>query len=274
MGVGTRVKKKGQVLKRTCVPPASWKADWPVIQRLRSLRDAPVDYVGCERLADPKAKRSVFEWQCLVAAMLSSQTKDQANAEAMEALRVHGNTVETIAKTPVKRLDKLIAKVGFHSVKAKNIRTAAQICLRRHGGRVPRTLEGLLELPGVGPKMAYLTLHAAFDTQQGLCIDTHVHRIANALRWIRTKTPEETRMSLETWLPRRCWPDVNVLLVGLGQQQQQEQVKLLERCVRCRVPLTALRLVARIGLPLRRGKCPALDKLALRQPSVRRLLAN
>merc|ERR1719230_886774 len=80
-------------------PPAVWRADYPIIQELRATRDAPVDSVGCERLADPRASRKDFEWQCLVAAMLSSQTKDQQNAEAMAALHKHGNTVESIAKT-------------------------------------------------------------------------------------------------------------------------------------------------------------------------------
>merc|ERR1719440_1890016 len=82
-------------------PPAAWRKDYPIIEELRKNKDAPVDSVGCERLADPKASRKDFEWQCLVAAMLSSQTKDQQNAEAMKELRKHGNKINIIAKTPV-----------------------------------------------------------------------------------------------------------------------------------------------------------------------------
>merc|ERR1712039_1022600 len=121
--------------------------------------------------------------------------------------------------------------VGFRNNKAKFIRTAAQHCLAHHGGRIPQTLEGLVALPGVGPKMAYLTLHSAFDAQQGLCVDTHVHRIANQLGWVRTKTPEATRVALEEWLPREYWSGINVLLVGLGQVQQQEPQRLISRCL-------------------------------------------
>lgn len=232
-----------------------------------------MDSVGCERLADPRAPKADYEWQCLVAAMLSSQTKDQIVAEAMAALHTHGNSVKSIAGTPVKKLDRMIARVGFHSVKAKNIQAAARLCLSKHGGRVPQSLEGLLELPGVGPKMAYLTMHAAFDSQKGLCVDTHVHRIANALGWVATKTPEETRRALEEWLPLEHWADVNVLLVGLGQQQQQQLPKLLERCLAQAAPEKALRLLARLGVSLRRGRCPALDAVAAEFPAVRRLLA-
>merc|ERR1712137_1096822 len=115
--------------------------------------------------------------------------------------------------------------------KAKHLRAAAKLCLADHGGRIPTTLEGLMSLPGVGPKMAHLTLHAAFNAQEGLCIDTHVHRIANALGWIQTDTPEATRIALESWLPRRVWSQFNPLLVGLGQQQQQEPQKLIQRCL-------------------------------------------
>lgn len=253
-------------------PPAVWHKDYAIIQELRRVRDAPVDSVGCERLADPKASRKNFEWQCLVAAMLSSQTKDQANAEAMAALHQHGNTIDSIAVINVKRLDRLIAKVGFHSVKAKNIKAAARICRDQFGGRVPSTLEDLMALPGVGPKMAHLTLHAAFDSQQGLCIDTHIHRIANALGWIRTRTPEDTRKAIERWLPKEHWEDFNVLLVGFGQQQQQQQQLTIERCLRSSSPVMALKLLVRLGMQLRTAKHPKLAEMAKTSVAIRHLL--
>merc|ERR1711972_381439 len=146
--------------------------------------------------------------------------------------------------------------VGFHTTKAKNIRAAAKMCLDDFNGRVPSTLEGLISLPGVGPKMAYLTLTSAFGTHEGLCVDTHVHRIANQLGWIKTETPEDTRKALESWLPRNHWPNANRLLVGLDQQQQQEPHKLVQRCLSNRQPVEALKLLSRIGLALRADKFP------------------
>jgi len=255
-------------------PPATWRADYSIITQLRAARDAPVDSVGCERLADKNASRCDFEWQCLVSAMLSSQTKDQANAEAMASLAEHGNTIANVAASSVEALDKLIIKVGFHTTKAKNLREAANMCIRDHGGQVPRTLEGLLSLPGVGPKMAHLVMLAAFNQQEGICVDTHVHRIANALGWIETKTAEQTRIALESWLPRRHWPDVNVMLVGLGQQQQQMPRTLIKHCLATRSPVDALRLVERIGLNLRvpPGRWPELEEAARKRPKIRRLL--
>merc|ERR1712232_1447140 len=113
---------------------------------------------------------------------------------------------------------------------------------------------------------------AAFDAQEGICVDTHVHRIANALGWISTRTPEETRKVLELWLPQEHWPEINLLLVGLGQQQQQQQRLVVDRCVASSSPLAALRLVSHIGLALRASKFPSLDEAAQKSAAIRRLL--
>ncbi|CAJ1433363.1 unnamed protein product [Effrenium voratum] len=251
----------------------TWKSDLSIIKRLRAGRTAPVDSIGCERLADPKASKATYEWQCLVAAMLSSQTRDQATAEAMAALKQHGNTVRSIAATPEAKLAKLISAVGFRNVKAKSLRAAAKICESEHKGRIPQTLEGLLQLPGIGPKMAHLVMHSAFDRQQGICVDTHVHRIANQLAWVRSRTPEETREKLETLLPRKEWSDINVLLVGLGQMQQQALAELVSAALHVRGRAANLRLLTRIGVKLRAQRFPELDALAAKDAALRRLLS-
>ena len=92
-----------------------------------------------------------------------------------------------------------------------------------HAGRVPRTLKGLVKLPGIGPKMAHLIMNVAFGDVQGICVDIHVHRITNRLGWVKTWTPkrnagpEATREELQAWLPREHWATINPLLVGFGQ---------------------------------------------------------
>ena len=74
-----------------------------------------------------------------------------------------------------------------------------------------------MTLPGVGPKMAYLCMSAAWGVTEGIGVDVHVHRITNLWGWHVTKGPEETRIALEAWLPREKWHDINHLLVGFGQ---------------------------------------------------------
>lgn len=75
----------------------------------------------------------------------------------------------------------------------------------------------MTSLPGVGPKMAYLCLSAAWDRTEGIGVDVHVHRITNLWGWNKTKNPEETRLALQSWLPRDKWREINWLLVGFGQ---------------------------------------------------------
>ena len=153
--------------------------------------------------------------------MLSSQTKDTTNALAMARLRAElpspGLTLSNILACPPDRLNELIRAVGFHNNKTRYIKATAEILRDRHAGDIPATLEGLLALPGVGPKMAYLCLSAAWGRTEGIGVDVHVHRITNLWGWHKTRGPEETRMALEAWLPREKWHEINHLLVGFGQ---------------------------------------------------------
>ena len=88
--------------------------------------------------------------------------------------------------------------------------------IKRFDGRVPSDLDALLALHGVGRKTANLVVTFAFGLP-GICVDTHVHRIANRLGWVRTRTPDETEAALRERLPRRHWIGLNDLLVSFGQ---------------------------------------------------------
>ena len=114
--------------------------------------------------------------------------------------------------------------MGFYTRKASNLKKVAKICLSKYNGDIPSSLEELLLLPGIGPKMAHLVMNVAWENVQGICVDTHVHRISNRLEWVsrpgtkqKTRTPEETRESLQLWLPKEEWVPINPLLVGFGQ---------------------------------------------------------
>ncbi|XP_075248837.1 endonuclease III-like protein 1 isoform X2 [Convolutriloba macropyga] len=200
--------------------PANWNVLYASIKKMRdALPAAPVDTMGCDidrgRSFDEKTKR----FHILVSLMLSSQTKDEVNNAAMERLLDHGLTPTEICKISEPDLGKLIIPVGFWRTKAKHIKQASEICLNEHNSDIPPDLEGLLKLPGVGPKMAYLAMTCAWKKVVGIGVDVHVHRISNRLKWVKkpTKTPEQTRLELESWLPREYWSDVNHMLVGFGQ---------------------------------------------------------
>ena len=88
--------------------------------------------------------------------------------------------------------------------KADYIKDATKICAEKYNGDIPPTVEELVKLPGVGPKMAHITMNVAWGQVTGIGVDTHVHRISNRLGWVKkpTKVPEETRLAVESWLPR------------------------------------------------------------------------
>jgi endonuclease-3 len=178
--------------------------------------------MGCERLGDPNASPRHQRFHVLVGLLLSSQTKDAVTAAAVRNLQstIPGGLSPESVNQPeitISELDACISKVGFHNTKAKNLKIIAGVLKEQHGGDVPNTPEELMALPGIGPKMAYLCLSAAWDIHLGIGVDTHVHRITNLWGWHKTKTPEETRAKLEAWLPKENWHEINTLVVGLGQ---------------------------------------------------------
>ncbi|XP_063510971.1 endonuclease III-like protein 1 isoform X4 [Pongo pygmaeus] len=201
--------------------PQGWQQQLVNIRAMRNKKDAPVDHLGTEHCYDSSAPpKQVRRYQVLLSLMLSSQTKDQVTAGAMQRLRARGLTVDSILQTDDATLGKLIYPVGFWRSKVKYIKQTSAILQQRYGGDIPASVAELVALPGVGPKMAHLAMAVAWGTVSGIAVDTHVHRIANRLRWTKkaTKSPEETRAALEEWLPRELWHEINGLLVGFGQQ--------------------------------------------------------
>lgn len=201
-------------------PPPNWEQVYRMTAEMRKKVLAPVDTMGCESLAERDRSPIDQRLQTLIALMLSSQTKDTVTAVAMKTLQenLEGgfNLAALLAVAPA-RLNELIAKVGFHNNKTKYIKATAEILRDRFNGDIPDTIEGLVSLPGVGPKMAYLTMSAAWGRDEGIGVDVHVHRITNLWGWHKTRNPEETRAELESWLPKEKWHDINGLLVGFGQ---------------------------------------------------------
>lgn len=247
-------------------PHAAWREQLAAIKRMREVggvaSNAPVDTMGCERCVDPAAEPRVQRFQTLVGLLLSSQTRDEVTYACVQRLIAHPSlgrcSPEAVAAAPLTTLEQVLfgpPAVGFWRNKAKYLQGTASACVSQHGGDIPASLEGLCSLPGIGPKMAFITLNVAWGARDeagrpvvqgsgsagsgggtsssssssaavavaeevecaGIGVDTHVHRIANRLGWVRTQQPEATRVHLQSWLPREEWRALNVLLVGFGQ---------------------------------------------------------
>jgi len=170
-------------------------------------------------------------FRILVGCVLSLRTRDEVTYPATERLFARARTPDEMLALRATTISKLIHPVGFYRRKAEQIRGISRLLLERHGGRVPDTIEALLELPGVGRKTANLVVTLGFG-KPGICVDTHVHRISNRWGYVRTRTPEETEMALRAKLPRRHWIGINGLLVSFGQNLCKP---LSPHCSRCPV---------------------------------------
>jgi len=156
-------------------------------------------------------------FEVLIATMLSAQTRDPVTAAASARLFRVARTPRTMAKLTAKQLERLIYPVSFYRHKARHVRATCRILVDRFAGRVPSTMEELLTLPGVGRKTANLVLILAFKSHSNICVDTHVHRIANRMGWVRTRTPDETEQALYKATESRWWASINLYLVTWGQ---------------------------------------------------------
>jgi len=168
-------------------------------------------------------------FQILISTILSSRTKDDVTAAASERLFRLASDPENMLRLSKEQIEKAVYPVGFYKTKARNILRTCRDLVDRYESRVPDRLDDLLTLPGVGRKTANLVIALGFDGE-GLCVDTHVHRISNRLGYVRTKNPQETETALREKLPRRYWRDYNTIMVAHGQNICKPISPLCSRC--------------------------------------------
>ncbi len=174
--------------------------------------------------AERKSASSPFK--ILVFTMLSARTKDETTMNAVERLFAVADTPAKIASLPLHTLQSLLYGVGFYRQKAKNLKALAAIVAKKG---VPRTLKGLVALPGVGRKTANIVLARAFG-KTALGVDVHVHRISNRLGIVATKKPEETEKALIKLLKPSLIKNLNRIFVAFGQTVCLPKAPLCSQC--------------------------------------------
>ncbi len=175
--------------------------------------------LACKHWRDPsliRISRAGDPFRVLVSTLLSLRTRDEVMEEAAERVLALADNPRNMLKIPLGKLEKAIYPVAFFRNKRRSLSALCRKLVKENDGKVPDTLEGLLELPGVGRKTANLTLILGFG-KMGICVDTHVHRIANRWNLVQTRIPDETEMALRDSLPKRYWKEFNELLVAFGQ---------------------------------------------------------
>lgn len=152
----------------------------------------------------------------LISTLLSLRTKDKITLEASRRLFSIAKSPEEMLNISSKKIEDAIYPSCFFRRKADNIKKISQILLDKYDGKVPNSQKDLLELPGIGIKTANLTLNLGFGIE-AICVDCHVHQIANRMGWVDTTTPEQSEVKLQEVMPKRFWIPLNELLVAYGQ---------------------------------------------------------
>jgi len=155
-------------------------------------------------------------FEILISTLLSLRTKDEVTIEATKRLFNTADNPFEMIKLEKNDIEKLIYPVGFYPTKAGRIIEISKILIEKYNGKVPDSLENLLELPGVGRKTANLVLAEGYNIP-AICVDTHVHRISNRTGYVKTKNPDQTEQALREKLPKKYWIIYNEILVAFGQ---------------------------------------------------------
>jgi endonuclease-3 len=166
-------------------------------------------------------------FRVLIRTVLSQRTRDENTDKASKRLFSRYRNAGQLAGASLREIERLIRPSGFYKVKARRIREISRIVVENGG--VPRDLEGLLKLPGVGRKTANCVLVYAYREPR-IPVDTHCHRIPNRIGLVRTKTPEQTERELMRIVPRDRWIEFNELFVKFGQRVCRPVRPLCYRC--------------------------------------------
>ncbi|UCF80162.1 MAG: endonuclease III [Acidobacteriota bacterium] len=169
--------------------------------------------------------------ELLVAAVLSAQCTDERVNQVTKGLFRKYKTARDYASAKPQELEQDIRSTGFYRNKAKNILGAAKILQERHEGRVPDTMDELVELPGVARKTANVLLGTAFGKAEGVVVDTHVHRLSRRLALTEHDDPVKIERDLMALFPRRDWTALGHTLVLHGRHVCRARKPLCGECV-------------------------------------------
>ncbi len=173
--------------------------------------------------------------QLLVATILSAQCTDETVNRVTPALFERYKIAPAFANASLSELEKLIHSTGFYRNKAKNIKAASCMIVEKFGGRVPATMEELLELPGVARKTANVVLFNGFGIQVGITVDTHVSRLAGRLGLSRHHQPVKIEQDLMKITPKKDFGMLAHYLIWHGRKICKARKPLCAECVLQRV---------------------------------------
>jgi endonuclease-3 len=166
-----------------------------------------------------------------VAVLLSPQSTDAQTNRTTARLFKKFRTFEDYANADPRTLRRYLRGMNYYKTKAKHLRESAKIIIERFRGRVPRRLSELMELPGVGRKVANVVLNEGYGINEGIAIDTHAGRVARRMGFAKSRNPYEIEKSLMRIYPQRDWGRVSNAFIALGRDTCKARKKECFRCV-------------------------------------------
>ncbi|HKQ37116.1 MAG TPA: endonuclease III [Verrucomicrobiae bacterium] len=169
--------------------------------------------------------------ELLIATILSAQTTDRSVNLATPALFAKYRTAAGYANANIADLENAVRSLGFFRNKARSIQNCCKQLVEKHGGQVPRTMEELVELPGVGRKTANVVLGNAFSINEGIVVDTHVARLSHRLALTNKVEPEKIEIDLQPLVPRKFWALFSHWLIWHGRRRCYARKPDCDHCV-------------------------------------------
>ena len=169
--------------------------------------------------------------EILVATMLSAQTTDERVNIVTQNLFKKYRTPEDYANVDIKELEQDIRSTGFYHNKARNLKKCCQLLVEKYNSQVPKTMEEMLELPGVARKTANIVLYNAYGITSGIAVDTHVRRVSQRLGLTEHDDPDKIEQDLMQITPKEKWMKLTDLLIFHGRQVCIARKPKCEICV-------------------------------------------
>lgn len=169
--------------------------------------------------------------ELLVATVLSAQSTDVQINRVTDKLFKKYRTAEDYASADIRELENDLYSTGFYKSKAKNIKTAAQIIVEKYNGKVPKTMEELISLPGVGRKTANIVLSRAFGIVEGVAVDTHVKRISRRMGLTKNSDPAKIEQDLISLARREDFNSISMTLIYHGRKVCQARRPKCKICI-------------------------------------------
>ncbi len=187
---------------------------------------------GLERLYPeaPLALKYSSGFELLVAVILSAQCTDERVNRVTADLFKKYRTPQDYLNAPVEELEQDIRPTGFYRNKAKSLRACCQALMEKFGGELPRSIDELVQLPGVGRKTAAMVLGNAYGINQGIAVDTHVRRVAQRLGLSAQDNPDKIEQDLMVLVPQEKWTWFSNAMILFGRHICQARKPKCEEC--------------------------------------------